>query len=227
MKRTFRRAAAGILCACLVCSNAYAFTYTELDNSKVFSDEILQKEQVSSWAKEDVEAARELGLIPALTGNPGYKDKITREQFAELVVQTVDVIVEKELESADAGTFSDTSNDKILIAYNLGIVDGVGDGKFAPSSTTNREQIATMVARAVKSVNELTGVNLAPVQGDLTKFSDRDKVSGWAKEGVGTLAANGIMEGTSATTLEPKNSCTVEQSILLLYRLYNNYQEAK
>lgn len=227
MKKSIRRIAAGLLCACLICSNAYAYTFTELNNEEIFSQDIIEKENMSSWAKEDILAAQKAGLIPAMTGNPSYKDKITREQFAELVVQTVAVITEQELGAAADGTFTDTSNEKILIAYNLGIVDGIGNEKFAPTNTTNREQIATMVARAISSVDGLTGVNLAPVQGDISKFSDKDKVSSWAKAEVGTLAANGIMEGTSATTLDPKSSCTVEQSILLLYRVYSNYMEAK
>ena len=60
----------------------------------------------------------------------------------------------------------------------------------------------------------------APAAPDLTRFTDRDEVSSWALDGVGLLAANGIMNGTGATTLSPKNPCTIEQSILLIYRLY-------
>ena len=66
----------------------------------------------------------------------------------------------------------------------------------------------------------MQSTDLTPAASDISKFTDKDKVSGWAKESVGTLAANGIMSGTSATTLSPKDSCTVEQSIMLLYRVY-------
>lgn len=64
------------------------------------------------------------------------------------------------------------------------------------------------------------GLNLVPNTADLGKFTDKDQVSSWALEGVGALAANGIMSGTSATTLSPKASCPIEQSIVLIYRLY-------
>ena len=46
--------------------------------------------------------------------------------------------------------------------------------------------------------------------------------SDWAMQSIGELAENGIMNGTSDTTASPKDSCTVEQSILLIYRVYNS-----
>ncbi len=100
----------------------------------------------SDWAKSGVEAVTAAGLVPALTGNPGFQDTITREQFAELVVCMAENVQGGELDAA-----------------------------------------------------------------------------GWAMEGVGTLAANGIMAGTSATTLSPKEPRTVEQSILLLYRVFRKF----
>lgn len=50
----------------------------------------------SSWAVSEVEAAMNAGLLPSLTGNPGFTDAITREQFAELVVQSVEVMLDRE-----------------------------------------------------------------------------------------------------------------------------------
>ena len=42
----------------------------------------------------------------------------------------------------------------------------------------------------------------------------------WDAEGMKALVANGVINGTSDTTLAPQDPCTVEQGILLLYRLY-------
>ena len=156
---------------------------------------------------------------------PGYQDAITREQFAELVVQVVTVICGAP-ETAPADTFTDTKNPAILKADQAGIVDGVGNSKFAPTQTTNREQIATMIARAIAYIKAETGVDPAPPAGDLSKYTDKTRVSGWAVDGVGLLASNGIMKGTSDTTLSPKASCTVEQSILFVFRMYQAYQKA-
>lgn len=181
----------------------------------------------SSWAVSEVEKAAAAGLIPKLTGNPAYTDAITREQFAELVVQSVEVMLDRELDAAPSGTFTDSSNPSVLKASQTGIVNGVGEGKFEPKTTTNREQIATMIFRAIQYVENDTGKVVAPNAGSLAGFTDKDAVSSWATEGVGTLAANSIMNGTSATELSPTEACTVEQSILLCYRLYEKFQSAQ
>ena len=76
----------------------------------------------------------------------------------------------------------------------------------------NPEEVAKVAAE--------TGTDLTPVKGSISKFADRSSVSSWAVEGVGALAANGIMNGTSATQLSPKATCTVEQSILLSFRTF-------
>lgn len=214
------------LAVSLLCTNAFAIkNVTTFEPEDVLGEEYIQKNTTSSWAADEIDAALAAGLVPTLTGNPGYRDAITREQFAELVVQAVTVICGAP-EMAPADTFTDTNNPAILQAYQAGIVDGVGDNKFNPKQTTNREQIATMITRAVAYIKAETGTDLAPVAGDLSKYTDKAQVSGWAVDGVGLLASNGIMKGTSDTTLSPKASCTVEQSILFVFRMYQAYQGA-
>lgn len=216
---------AALLCVGLLSTTASAFTFEELDNSEVFSPEIIQKETISDWAQDEIAAARQAGLIPALTGNPGYQDAITREQFAELAVQFLRTIDPEITDSHTQLTmFDDCQNHIVALAAAVGIVSGVGDNKFAPEQTTNREQIATMVARAIGVVEKAKDVDLTPAPASIENFTDKGQVSGWAAEGMGTLAANGIMNGTSATTLSPKSSCTVEQSICLVYRVYQAVQ---
>ena len=214
------------LAVSLLCTNAVAIkNVTTFEPEDVLGEEYIQKNTTSSWAADEIDAALAAGLVPTLTGNPGYRDAITREQFAELVVQAVTVICGAP-EMAPADTFTDTNNPAILQAYQAGIVDGVGDNKFNPKQITNREQIATMITRAVAYIKAETGTDLAPVAGDLSKYTDKAQVSGWAVDGVGLLASNGIMKGTSDTTLSPKASCTVEQSILFVFRMYQAYQKA-
>lgn len=178
----------------------------------------------SGWASEPVSAAAKAGLLRYLTGNPGYQDAITREQFAELVVRAVSVICNTELEAAPEGTFADTKNPAVLQAYQAGIVQGTGSGAFSPAGKTDREQIATMIYRALQFIKDRNGTDLTPKTGSIDGFADRNHVSSWATEAVGALAANGIMNGTAADTLSPHDACTVEQSIVLLYRAYQAAQ---
>lgn len=215
---------AALLCVGLLTTGASAFTFEELDNSEVFAPELIQKETISDWAKDEVAAARQAYLIPELTGDPGYQDAITREQFAELVINLVELVNFDAAYNPSFPQFDDCDNPAVGQAASVGIVTGVGNNNFAPKQTTNREQIATMIARAINILEEAEGVDVTPAPASIEAFTDKDQVSDWAVDGVGTLAANGIMNGTSQTTLSPGASCTVEQSICLIYRVYQTFQ---
>lgn len=174
----------------------------------------------SNWAKPEIDKAEEAGLLTANTDNY-FKEDITRTQFAELVVNMVEKATGKEIAPAPASTFIDTTDTIILKAYSAGIVSGISQNEFAPSSYITREQIATMLYRAINFVEKEKGQEYTTKNNSLEGYTDKNSVSSWAKEGVGVLANNNIMAGTSKTTLSPKSSATIEQSILLVYRLYN------
>jgi len=177
------------------------------------------KDKVSPWAKNEIDLARKAGLVTEHTQFYLTHD-ITRSQFAELIVNFVEMVTGREILPAAENTFMDTADIATLKAYAAGIVSGVGNNRFDPAAKCNREQIAAMIYRAISYIQTQTSKNLVPNAADLGKFSDKSQVSSWAVEGMGVLAANGIMAGTSSTTLSLKATCTIEQSILLIYRLY-------
>lgn len=180
--------------------------------------------QPSSWAKAEVEKAQAANLVPDLTGDPGWQDSATRLQFAELAVQFVEQATGQTLAAAPSGTFSDTSSEAVLKASAVGIVNGTSATEFSPYASLTREQLATMLWRAISYVQTETGKTAVTSGGSLSGYTDASKVSGWAKDAVAALAQNGIMKGTSGTTLSPAESCTVEQSVLLVYRTFQKLQ---
>lgn len=215
-----------IAAATLFQTNAFAWTAQKQDLTQV---DIVIDENVelsgnvpSDWAKSEIDLAISAGLVPALTGNPKYQDAITREQFAELVSNMLEKVLNTQLDPAVSDTFTDTANIAVLKAYHCGVVSGIGDNLFAPTDTTNREQIAAMVFRATEAIKDYTDKDLTPISGSVEKFADKSDISDWAAQSIGELAQNGIMSGTSENTASPKDSCTVEQSILLIYRVYNS-----
>lgn len=229
--KTPRRLLAAALAAALLPIQSLAWTAhpQDLSDVEVTFDESVdpakQKNEPSAWAKAEVDAAIAANLVPQLTGNPKYTAQITREQFAELVYNMVVLTSGDVPDVLDAKAFTDCANPSVTGASAFGIVDGVGEGKFAPTQATNREQIAVMVSRSLDSLKKLTKFDLAPTAADISKFTDQGQVSPWAVSGMGALASNGIMSGTSATTLSPKSSCTVEQAILLCYRVYEKFKQ--
>lgn len=215
-----------VLCVALLltsASPALAWKMEKQDLSQIevtFDPAVDPANRPSEWAKSELEAAAEAGLIPEdMSGDVKLQNAITREQFAELAVNLTRVIYGEGPDILLAKTFTDCDNLQVRLASAAGIVDGVGGGRFDPTATTNREQIASMLYRAIVYLEKSMDISVLSTPADISAFSDKDQVSNWAAAGVGTLAANGIMKGSGSTVL-PQSPCTIEQSILLCYRIY-------
>ena len=79
---------------------------------------------------------------------------------------------------APANTFTDTQNPEILKAFQLGIVNGVGQGKFAPGNPISRQEIATMLLRTVKAAVPQLNTDTA----NAPSFVDSADIADWARE---------------------------------------------
>ncbi len=174
----------------------------------------------SEWAKNEIQQADSLGLITQNTKSD-FTSNITRFQFAELIVNMAEKAIKDEINPMTNTTFSDTQEKAILKAYQAGIVNGMGGTEFVPNANITREQMATMIYRAITYIEDKNGNKYVNRNADITAYHDRDMVSEWAMESIGVLVNNKIMNGTSEFNLSPKGNATIEQSILLIYRLYN------
>lgn len=213
-----------LLAVCAVCTSMVmqvsAFTITQVKPEDILSDQVLESLNVSFWAEEEISQAKESGLTTQKTSFYLTSD-ITREAFAELVVNWVELVKGYEITPASTSTFTDTTDTSILKAYNAGIINGVGNDLFNPTANATRQDIAVMLYRAINLLKSENLIDIDLTQGDLTQYTDSANLGSWAVEAVSVLAQNGVMKGTSDTTLSPRNTCTIEQSIILVNRLYN------
>ena len=156
----------------------------------------------SAWAKDIVERAIEQGLVPEkLQGN--YTKPITRAEFCALAATLYE---SRNGEITERSTFTDTKDVNVEKLASLGVVAGVGDGKFAPDRQITREQAATMLAA-------LAGVLGKPIEESEPTFADSGDISSWAIPYVGKMQTSGIMNGTGNDRFSPQGSYTREQSI--------------
>ena len=173
----------------------------------------------SAWATNDLNKAQDYGLITDRIKD-NMSGPITREEFAELATRLYEVYTGQKATPASASTFTDTNNPEILKAFQLGIVAGVGNDKFAPQVLINREQIAAMLNRAVKVLKP--GVNLS-IAGAPT-FADEKEIETYFVENVKFMAKNGLIGGVGNNIFAPKNTCTREQAVLIALRVYETYK---
>ena len=203
----------------------WAESISETDpGSFVFFDPRL-KDYSSPWAAEEIAQAQAAGLVTE-SNDSYFTFRITRRRFAELMANLVEKTTGRSITPAPEGTFSDTDDLWVRKAAALGLVDGLDDGsRFSPNGYINREQLAAMLYRTIQYLEDETGRSVLAEADGLDSFTDAGQVSGWAADSLAALTASGILQGTSGTTLSPKDTTTVEQAILLTLRAYQEFSK--
>ncbi len=166
----------------------------------------------SAWALDSLSAADELGLLSPLPYDTVYSQPITRSLFCELVVSFYNSIGGSHADTIQ-NPFTDTNDIYVIQAYALGIVSGRYDGLFCPDEQITREEICVMLHRLCDRIG------YAPNQIATPSFPDESQISSWAVASVLRISSAGITGGYDDGRFAPKDSTTIEQAVLILYRL--------
>lgn len=187
--------------------------------------------RASDWAKQELNAANEKGLIPSSLIGVDMTKPITREEFAELAVKLYEKTMDVTATPQSPNPFTDTTNPEILKALEIGVTTGTSATTFEPKSLINREQVSTMLSRAIRK--------MAPT-GDFSTdgaptFTDQKDISSWALEHVLFMAKLGIIKGTdgkfmpkattSAQIAQGYANTTREQAIAMSVRAFDKMDE--
>ncbi len=103
--------------------------------------------------------------------------------------------------------------DAVVWASEAGIVNGVGEDRFAPSSNITREQLAAMLCRYAS----YQGYNISGTW-DLSGYSDFDLISAWAAEAVGWANQQGLLTGKTTSILDPGGTASRAEAAAVLMR---------
>lgn len=184
------------------------------------------RDEMSSWAYEEVTAAIEEDFIPVYLQNL-YRSNIKRNEFCSTVIKAITEILDtdadalvRERTGKDLSDwekeypFSDTTDSCVIAAYALGIVNGRGNGVFDPYSTISRQEAAAFLTRGAK----VLGMDTTVIE-DVT-FADAADVAAWAKDDVSYVYQINVMGGTGNDTFSPLGTYSREQSFVTVYRLY-------
>ncbi|QHW31626.1 hypothetical protein GZH47_12755 [Paenibacillus rhizovicinus] len=179
----------------------------------------------SAWAKPEIDAAISSGLIPyGLTNS--YQLALTRQEFSDMAVQLYEVLTDEKAPAPGANPFKDTNSAAVLKAYALGIVKGTGANTFSPKATITREQIALMLYNTLVKAGFQNDLTAGKSKGSAPVFADAKQLAAWSRDAVGMMAANGVMKGDgtgSYVRFMPKATTTREQSIVLVYRIFEQF----
>jgi len=170
------------------------------------------------WAKEDIELLATKGIINGLKNGSFAPDKnITRAEFTALLARALDLPNATIKENFTDVRPTEWYVSELLSAVEAGLINGYDDDTFKPSMNITREQMAALMGRAYKIMEK--NPQTVDVNKVLEKYSDRQSISAWSKADVALAIQIGVIQGTSANELQPKESATRAETAVMLKRL--------
>ena len=106
------------------------------------------------------------------------------------------------------------------------IVDGVGDGKFAPNDPITRAQMCTMIERYLALYKKAWKVTL-PETGSVSVMVDENAIPAYALAAVKQCQRHGLVNGFEDGTFRPNELSTRAQVAAVIYRMSFLVQNAK
>ena len=184
-------------------------------------DRIFTDVKKSSWYHSYVTQIANMNIMTGLSDSKfGPGQPLARAQFAVILHRITNTP-----QTAYANTFPDVEDglwytDAIRWASGTGVVTGYADtGKFGPSDSINREQIAVMLYRYAKYMNYDVSQ-----KADFSNFSDADMVNEFAKEAMQWAVGMAIISGKdNGTRLEPQGSATRAECATIIMRFLEMY----
>lgn len=176
--------------------------------------------QPNDWFAEPVAFAVEHGLFAgtsATTFSPNVN--MTRAMLVAVLYRHSGDSVQNQQ------VFDDVAADAwyaepIAWAKEKGVVAGMTETTFAPDQSITREQMATILMRYTKYM----GID-TPAGGDAIKgYSDYGSISSYALASMAWAVDQGLISGTTSSTLSPTSGATRAQvaTILMRYVLMND-----
>lgn len=109
------------------------------------------------------------------------------------------------------------SADAIAWAVANGVAGGFGDGTFRPDEGLTREQMAVVLRNFAYQM----GWDIS-ASGDLSRFTDIPEDS-WARDALAWAFAEGLLTGTSDTTMAPTGEASRAQIAVIMMRFCQRY----
>ncbi|MFK7693151.1 S-layer homology domain-containing protein [Paenibacillus sp. HJGM_3] len=178
------------------------------------------------WAKADVELLASKLIVQGVSDSRFTPNAdVTRAEFAALLVRALGLSMNPQETSS---SFADVAMSAwyapaVEAAVKAGLVGGIAPDRFAPDERITREQMAVMLARALK----VTGKQASAADlesGRLAKFADRASISEWALASADQAVAAGIITGMTDDTFAPSEHATRAQATVMLKRLLQHMQ---
>lgn len=173
----------------------------------------------SDWYYDSVNWANEKGIIDSASQTYfGATMLMNRGMTATLLYRLddpSDVVWPMYFTDVNSG-----NSEPINWVASCGLMNGYGNNIFGPDDTLTREQLAAILYRYAQYKN-INTTRLADISG----YSDVSSISGYAIIPICWANGEGLMMGTSSTTLSPQKNVTKAETAAIFMRFCKKFGE--
>lgn len=187
--------------------------YVDIVMPEIEESEEYTWSKASEWAEPELKEASKQNLIPEIFDEANLTKNITRKEFAHTVVKMYEKITGQKAVPIAKNPFTDTKDKEVLKAYNIGITNGTSDTTFSPDALITREQMATMMTRALTKAGKDTS---RPESAKL--FADDSEFSEYAKDSIYYMSSIEIIKGVGENKFNAKGNASREQALAISIR---------
>jgi len=208
------------LCTTCGISKSESVKGTALMNSTATFKDVTEKQ----WFKPSVDFAVTYGIFKGTDTNTfSPNENMSRAQFVQVFANLSGVDTTKN--NVKSG-FKDVGKGKwytaaVKWAAENGIVNGIGDGKFAPEAMVTREQMCIMLVNYIEMYQKDTVKKIKSTP----TFADDKAISSWARDYVYKCAGAGLVNGVGENRFDPSGFATRAQGATLFTNFYKTYMK--
>ncbi len=167
------------------------------------------------WAKDDIEFVVNRGLFSGTSKTTfSPNTAMTRGMF----ITALGRLANADVSTYKQSSFIDVKNDAYYMGYiewanKNNIINGIGDGNFAPEESITREQMAVVMQSYAKTI-----VFNLPEDNAENTFADSFRISSYAKDAVKQMQMAGVISGKSDNIFDPQGTATRAEVSAMLRR---------
>ncbi|CAH2213576.1 S-layer homology domain-containing protein [Tepidibacter aestuarii] len=201
-----------------VLGTSYYFFGVEATNLKDLN-------QASDYAKDSIVNLFDKKIITGdEKGRFNPRQNISRSQMVTMIVKNLKIDTSN---IPDKPTFNDVPKNHwaykyIELAYQKGIISGMGFGRFGPDEECTREQMATILINSIGLSEGEIKQMLPYVSKFEGSYTDKNNISSWAYNKVKFAVQYNLLNGSKhedfTYTFNPKDNATKEQMAVVMDR---------
>lgn len=173
----------------------------------------------NDWFYDVVLYAYDNGLMTGVSATEFAPNQTTTRGMIVSMLARLEGVTSAE----DAGFGDVAENDWYATAVNwaasVGVVNGYEDNTFRPNAPITREQMAAILYNYA----DYKGYDVS-ARADLSGYADAANISSWAEDVLAWANAEGLINGMTATTIDPQGATTRAQTAAMFERFLTAHE---